>query len=174
MEISGGFPKPTLGASVACGGVCLTVEAATDDAFTVSASKQTLARSNLGEKRAGAAINLEPSLKLGDELGGHLVFGHVDAVVEVIDIKPQGELKLITVGLPPNDADLLCGGGSAALDGVSLTVVEVGDKTGKGWFSFTGVAHTLKTTTLGEVAVGGRLNLEFDMLARYVASRMKK
>ena len=171
MEIESSLPRPRIGASVACSGVCLTVEAAADGVFAVSASRQTLSHTNLGGKSVGSFLNLETSLRLGDELGGHLVFGHVDGVVEVLAIKPQGRAKLIRVSPPPENGHLLCGGGSVALEGISLTVAEVESA---GAFSFTGVPHTLESTSLGKMGVGTLLNLEFDMLARYVANSLAK
>ncbi len=163
--------RPREGDSVACSGVCLTVSALSREGFTVRISEQTMARSNLGEKREGDTLNLEPGLKLGDELGGHLLFGHADAVVAVAEIRDQGDAKLIRMGPPllaPSEIGaegLLAASGSVALDGVSLTVFTLEKD---GGFSFTGVPHTLQTTSLGAVRLGDRLNLEFDMLAKYV------
>ena len=157
-----------LGASVAHSGVCLTVIAKGPRHYKVQASGETLARTTLRKWQVGDRINLERSLKLGDELGGHLVFGHVDAVgtVRAID-KREGHWRF-EVGLPTDLAPLVAVKGSIAVDGVSLTVTEATADS----FAVTVIPHTLTHTTLGARQSGDAVNLEADMLARYVARRL--
>ena len=157
-----------LGASVAHSGVCLTLVAKDGDRHTVQASRETLERSALAGWREGTRINLERSLRLGDELGGHLVFGHVDAVGEVAAIEAGGGYRRVEVAVPPGLAPLLAVKGSVAVDGVSLTVNEAGPDR----FAVTVIPHTWERTTLGDRRVGDPVNLEADMLARYVARRL--
>ncbi len=154
-----------LGASVACAGVCLTVVEFKDDWFTVQASAETLARSTLGTWRVGTAINLERALRAGDELGGHLVAGHVDAVAEIVERRPEGDSTRFSFRIPEAYALSVASKGSVALDGVSLTVNEVqGNR-----FGVNIIPHTLTHTTFGTAKIGDRLNFEIDTLARYVA-----
>lgn len=154
-----------LGASVAHSGVCLTVVAAGEGRHTVQASPETLARTTLGSWREGTRVNLERSLRLGDELGGHLVFGHVDAVGEILAIEEGGDYRRVEIGLPPELAPLLAVKGSIAVDGISLTVNEAG----RDRFAVTIIPHTWAHTTLIDRRPGDPVNLEADMLARYVA-----
>lgn len=157
-----------LGASVAHDGVCLTVVAMGAGVHTVQASRETLARTTLGDWRLGRAVNLERSLRLGDELGGHLVFGHVDAVGEIAAIQPEGDCHRVEVAVPPVLAPMLAVKGSVAVDGISLTVNEAGPDR----FAVTIIPHTWLHTTLAGRRVGERVNLEADMLARYVARQL--
>ena len=154
-----------LGASIACSGVCLTVVAVEPGAFVVQASAETLARSTLGEWEEGSPINLERALRLGDELGGHLVSGHVDGVARVIDQRPEGESVRFTIEAPAALAPFIAPKGSVALDGISLTVNEVEG----GRFGVNIIPYTLSHTSLGEARPGQRMNLEIDPIARYVA-----
>ena len=156
-----------LGASVACSGVCLTVVETGAGWFAVDVSAETLACSTLGAWRAGAAVNLERALRLGEELGGHLVFGHVDGVAEVVEAKEEGESLRLAVRPPKDLLRLIAPKGSLALDGVSLTVNAVRDEPG-GVFELNLIPHTRRATTLGRCRAGTRVNLEIDMLARYV------
>ena len=159
-----------LGASIACSGVCLTVIAVAAGAFTVSASAETLACTTLGDWRVGQRVNLERALRVGDELGGHFVFGHVDAVATIRAITPEGESRRFVFEAPGPLARYLAPKGSVALDGVSLTVNEVeADR-----FGVNLIPHTLTATTFGEARPGDRVNLEIDMLARYVARLFEK
>jgi riboflavin synthase len=154
-----------LGASVACAGVCLTVIECKDDWFAVQASAETLARSNLGAWRVGTRINLERALRAGDELGGHLVAGHVDAVAEIVEKRAEGDSTRFGFRIPDAFALAVAAKGSVALDGVSLTVNEVqGNR-----FGVNIIPHTLTQTTFGTAQIGDRLNFEIDTLARYVA-----
>ena len=158
-----------LGASIACSGVCLTVVDKSDDWFAVDVSAETLSRTAAGLWKEGARLNLERSLRVGDELGGHFVTGHVDSVGDVVAVRPEGGSARITVSVPRALAPLIAAKGSVALDGVSLTVNEVGDSDdGTTRFSVNIIPHTAEYTTLGEIAAGGQLNVEADVLARYI------
>jgi riboflavin synthase len=152
------------GASIACSGACLTLVDKGAGWFAADVSGETLARTTLGEWRAGTPVNLERPLKLGDELGGHMVSGHVDGVAVVRERRAeQGSLRL-TVQAPPELAKFIASKGSVALDGVSLTVNEVAGAA----FGVNIIPHTAEVTTLGARQPGDRVNLEIDMLARYV------
>jgi riboflavin synthase len=159
-----------LGASIACSGVCLTVVATGPGWFRVQVSAETLACSTLGRWRIGSAVNLERSLRLGDELGGHLVLGHVDGVGHMIERRPEGDSIRLDFEAPDALASAIASKGSIAVDGVSLTVNEV---TGRR-FGVNIIPHTQAVTTLGGLAPGDPVNLEIDLLARYVARLMGK
>ncbi len=172
FSIACGYNAGTIaiGASIACAGVCLTVLETTDlgggrSAFGVEASAETLSKTTLGDWRKGSRVNLERSLKLGDELGGHLVSGHVDGVGRVEAIAPEGDSKRFEFTVPAELARFIAAKGSVALDGTSLTVNEVAANR----FGVNLISHTLKVTTWGRARVGDRVNVEIDMLARYVA-----
>jgi riboflavin synthase len=154
-----------IGASIACSGCCLTVVEKEADRFTVEASGETLDRTHLGDWQVGKRINLELSLKVGDELGGHLVYGHVDGVGTVVSTKPDGGSMRFVFEAPKELARFVATKGSVAVDGVSLTVNEVGGNC----FGVNLIPHTQAVTTLGQATAGQRVNLEVDMLARYVA-----
>lgn len=158
-------PDRTLGASVSVAGVCLTVTAATPHSFTVEAAFETLARTSLGALQVGSRVNLEPALRLGDALGGHLVSGHVDGLTRLRSRTPRGDAVLMWFDVPPELLPFVAVKGSACLDGVSLTINAVDP----GGFAVGLIPHTLAVTTLGERVVGDALNLEVDLLARYVA-----
>ena len=158
-----------IGASISHSGACLTVvERRANDAgmvHVVEAVPETLAKTNLGAWRAGSRINLERALRAGDELGGHLLAGHVDAVGVVGALTPDGGSTVITVEAPDTLMPLIAAKGSIAIDGVSLTVVAARETT----FSVALIPHTSLVTTLGTLKVGDMVNLEADLLARYVA-----
>jgi riboflavin synthase len=157
-----------IGASIACSGICLTVTAkgAGDDRwFAVSASAETSARTTISEWSAGRRVNLERPLRLGDELGGHIVAGHVDGIAQILAITPEGESRRMMIEAPDALSQYIAPKGSVALDGVSLTVNEVDGAR----FSINVIPHTLSVTTLGLAGPGTRLNFEADLLARYVA-----
>ncbi|HZK89747.1 MAG TPA: riboflavin synthase [Stellaceae bacterium] len=156
--------KIALGASIGCSGVCLTAVALEPGLFTVEVSDESLARSTLADWRAGTRINLEQAMRLGDEMGGHLVQGHVDGVARVTGRRPDGESVRFTFAAPTELAPYIAPKGSVALDGVSLTVNEV-DGAG---FGVNIIPHTLGHTTLGDARPGARMNLEIDLIARYV------
>jgi riboflavin synthase len=152
------------GASIACSGACLTLVDKGAGWFAADVSGETLARTTLGEWQPGTPVNLERPLKLGDELGGHMVSGHVDGVAVVRERRAeQGSLRL-TVQAPPELAKFIASKGSVALDGVSLTVNDVAGAA----FGVNIIPHTAEVTTLGARQPGDRVNLEIDMLARYV------
>ncbi len=154
-----------LGASIACSGVCLTVVERDADSFTVEASAETLSKTTLGAWREGGRINLERALKMGDELGGHIVSGHVDGVGALISKRPENASLRLTFRAPAALARFIAAKGSIAIDGVSLTVNEVAGDT----FGVNIIPHTAGATTLGALEAGDPVNLEIDMLARYVA-----
>ncbi|MCB9961482.1 MAG: riboflavin synthase [Hyphomonas sp.] len=172
FEVESGFPLEdiAMGASIMHSGVCLTVvdmgQGERGAWFAVEAVPETLAKTVLGDWQEGARVNLEQSLKLGDELGGHFVFGHVDGVGEIVSIAPEGQSRRITIRPPAALAKYFATKGSVAINGVSLTVaaaLENGD------FQVAIIPHTWEVTTLDELQPGSRVNLEIDMLARYVA-----
>ena len=156
----------SLGESVACDGACLTVTRFGDDAFTVDASAETLARTTLGDRRPGDPLHLERALRLGDRLGGHIVAGHVDATGAVAAKSRLGEALRLDVSVPPSLLRYLVEKGSVAIDGVSLTVNTVDDAAGT--FSVVLIPHTQGVVTLHQRAVGARVNLEVDVLGKYV------
>lgn len=153
-----------LGASIGCAGVCLTATALKPGEFTVDASAETLSCSTLGDWREGSRINLEQAMKLGDEMGGHLVLGHVDGVARLVDRRPDGDSVRFTIEAPADLAPFIASKGSVALDGVSLTVNEVAGLR----FGVNIIPHTLAYTTFGRAEPGARMNLEIDLIARYV------
>jgi riboflavin synthase len=175
LVIAAPFDPATIaiGASIACSGVCLTVVdrggTAGEAWFAVDLSAETVSRSVPGRWEAGRRLNLEPALKLGDELGGHIVTGHVDGVGEVLGICPEGDSRRIGIAIPEALAPYLAPKGSITVDGVSLTVNEVADQPdGTCHFSVNIIPHTAEVTTLGTLAKGDRVNLEIDVLARYL------
>lgn len=157
------------GDSIAVNGVCLTVTSLVDKLFTVDVSLETL-RCTWGLDQTGRSVNLEKAMRLSDRLGGHLVSGHVDATGEVIRFEPMGESFLLTIKAPESLLRYITHKGSITVNGVSLTVNQiVGDE-----LSVNVIPHTLKMTTLSELEPGMRVNLETDMLARYVAGLLNK
>lgn len=154
-----------IGASIACDGVCLTVVALGPGWFEVQVSAETVSKTNLGTWAAGRAVNLERALKVGDELGGHIVSGHVDGLARVTGLRPEGESLRVTFAAPPALAGFIAPKGSVCLNGTSLTVNEVEGAS----FGVNLIPHTRAVTTWGRVAVGDAVNLEIDTLARYVA-----
>src|SRR4051812_37456387 len=158
-----------LGASIACSGACLTVIDKGDDWFAVDVSGETISKTAADHWREGAGLNLERALRLGDELGGHIVTGHVDAVAEVIDTSADGDSVRIGLGVPKALAPMIAPKGSITLDGVSLTVNDVRDADdGSTHFAVNIIPHTAQHTTFGAIAVGQQLNVELDVLARYI------
>ncbi|MFO0807392.1 MAG: riboflavin synthase [Gemmataceae bacterium] len=158
-----------LGESVAVNGTCLTVVARDADSFAVEAGPETLLRTNLGRVEVGHRVNLERSLKFGDRLGGHMVQGHVDGVGTLVERLPQGEWQTLWFALPPKFAAQMVSKGSVAVDGVSLTLVDVlADR-----FSVALIPHTLAETTLGTIEIGAPVNIETDLIGKYVAKWME-
>lgn len=154
-----------IGASIACSGVCLTVVELGSDWFDVEISAETLDKTNVGAWVEGQKINLERALKVGDELGGHIVSGHVDGLAKIIEVRPEGDSVRYTFEAPRSLARFIAPKGSVALDGTSLTVNEVEDTR----FGVNIIPHTQEVTTWGASKVGDKVNLEIDTLARYVA-----
>jgi riboflavin synthase len=179
VRISSSYLPATIaiGASIACNGVCLTVVdkggEATGPWFDVDVSAETLSRTNAGAWQAGALLNLERALKVGDELGGHIVSGHVDAVGKITAITLDGDSKRFVFAAPRSIAGFIAPKGSIAIDGASLTVNEVRDQPDSVTFGVNIIPHTQKWTHFGSADVGDIVNLEIDTLARYVA-RLKE
>ena len=171
VEIACTYPRNSiaLGASISCSGICLTVTDTKADGsgsiFSVDAAAETLRVTTAGDWKPGARINLERALKMGDELGGHLVSGHVDGIATLTKREDLTDSARMTFRAPPALMRFIAPKGSVALDGVSLTVNEVAADT----FAVVIIPHTLKVTTLGELRTGARVNLEVDQMARYAA-----
>ncbi|MBI4060021.1 MAG: riboflavin synthase [Elusimicrobia bacterium] len=164
LTIRAQIRRPKLGASIAINGVCLTVVKTANGEHGFDVGPDTWDRTNLGALRAGQPVNVEPSLRAGQEIGGHFVSGHVDAAADVLSLEPWGEgFWRLRVALPAVLRGLVAVKGSIAVDGISLTVTAVGVK----HFEVMLVPHTLKNTTLGRRKAGERVNLEADPLARY-------
>ncbi len=166
-RIATGYNTSTidLGASIASDGVCLTVIELGSDWYDVQISAETVAKTNISEWSEGYRVNLERALRVGDELGGHIVSGHVDGVAKVVSIQDEGDSTRVQLRAPSDLAKFIAPKGSVALNGTSLTVNEVqGDV-----FGINFIPHTKTVTTWGDVSVGDRVNLEIDTLARYVA-----
>ena len=158
-----------LGASIACSGACLTVVDKGVGWFAVDVSGETVARTATDRWREGAKLNLERSLRLGDEVGGHIVTGHVDSVGQVVGICPEGDSKRVGISVPRELGPMIAAKGSVALDGVSMTVNDVRDAEDETThFSVNVIPHTAAHTTLGELTAGRQLNVEIDVLARYI------
>jgi riboflavin synthase len=169
IETSYDLDSVEMGASIACSGACLTVVDKGDDWFAVDVSAETLSKTASGHWIEGARVNLERSLRLGDEIGGHILAGHVDSVGEVVDVFAEGDSKRVEISVPRSLGSMIAAKGSVALDGVSMTINEVGDgDEGKTRFSVNVIPHTAKQTTLGELVRGRQLNVEVDVLARYI------
>jgi riboflavin synthase len=175
FEIRCGYVAASIaiGASIACDGACLTATrvdpSGSGSTFAVDVSNETLAKTTLDEWRPGRRLNLERALKAGDELGGHIVAGHVDGVGRIIDMRPDGQSRRFTIEVPPELAPYIASKGSVCLDGISLTVNEVKENS----FGINIIPHTLTHTTLGAKKPGDRVNLEVDVFARYVARLME-
>jgi riboflavin synthase len=155
----------SLGASIACSGACLTVVAVEPGAFAVQASVETLVCTTLGQWEVGTPVNLERSLRLGDELGGHLVLGHVDGLARIVERRAEAESVRFVFEVPEELARFIAPKGSVALDGVSLTVNEVAQNR----FGVNLIPHTLSCTNFGQAQPEQQMNLEIDLIARYVA-----
>ncbi|BDW88899.1 MAG: riboflavin synthase [Thalassospira sp.] len=162
--------KIVLGASIACNGACMTVIETGDDWFAIEASAESLSRTTLGDLVVGSKVNLEQATRVGDELGGHIVSGHVDGVATLTKRVPEGDSLRLTFEVPEAFAKYIASKGSVTLEGVSLTVNEVDGNT----FGINLIPHTQNETTLGSKQPGDRINFEIDMLARYVARMLGK
>lgn len=165
LAIASPAPPFATGESIAVDGACLTVTAADGGRFQVEATPETLRRTTLGDLGAGAAVNIERALCLGDRLGGHLVLGHVDAVSRIVARRPEGDSAFAELELPPALALFTVEKGSVAVDGVSLTIASLG----RDRFGVALIPETLRRTTLGSKVVGAAVNLEADILGKYVA-----
>ena len=171
LEIACDYAPETvdIGASIACSGVCLTVTATgaheRGGRFSADVSAETLSKTTVGARVVGDRLNLERSLKVGDELGGHIVSGHVDGVGEIVGLADDGESLRVTVEAPAELARFIAAKGSVAMDGASLTVNEVEVRR----LGVNLIPHTRTVTTFDDLAVGQKVNLEIDLLARYVA-----
>ena len=167
LTIATGFDTSVipLGASIACSGVCLTVVAVTLGEFSVQASAETIACTTIGSWQEGTAVNMERPLRVGDELGGHLVSGHVDGIARIVERRPEAESARFVFEAPEELAPFIASKGSVALDGVSLTVNEVSGAR----FGVNIIPHTLACTNFGTAVPGQQMNLEIDLIARYVA-----
>ncbi|SRR6266446_1031503 len=162
-----------IGASIACSGICLTVAdkgANSDRWFAVTASNETVSKTTIAKWKEGQPVNLERPLRLGDELGGHIVVGHVDGLAEIVGVATEGESKRLVFTAAKDLLRFIAPKGSVALDGVSLTVNELEGAR----FGVNIIPHTLKVTTFGAARKGTKVNLEVDLLARYVARLAKR
>lgn len=164
LETDFPLPDPVEGESIAVNGVCLTARDIRGRRFLADVSPESLERTNLGHKATGAEVNLERALRLSDRLGGHMVSGHVDAVTTVLARRAMGNFTLFDFAVPNGLGKYIIAKGSVALDGISLTVNQVEEK----HFRVSIIPHTLAITTLGELEVGDRVNLEVDLIGKYV------
>ena len=176
VTIACGFDMGTvdLGSSIACSGVCLTVVDKGEDWFAVDVSHETQSRTAPGQWDESARLNLERSLRVGDELGGHIVTGHVDAVATVVEAHADGGSTRLALSAPASIGKGIAAKGSIALDGVSLTVNSVEDAAEETRFTVNLIPHTLEATTLDGIAAGRQLNVEIDILARYLERMMAR
>ena len=158
-----------IGESIAVNGTCLTVVSRDESSFRFECGPETLQRTNLGQLKAGDRVNVERSLKIGDRLGGHLVTGHIDGLGQIAQRQKQGEFEMVSFSAPGQLLRQIVPKGSIAVDGISLTVVDVTDD----FFSVMLIPHTLANTTLGFKAVGDTVNLETDILGKYVERQMQ-
>lgn len=170
IETAYDMDEVEIGASIACSGPCLTVVEKGPGWFAVEASAETLDKTALGDWQVGTPVNLERAMRVGDELGGHIVSGHVDAVASIVDMTPEGDSIRFTFDVPGEMAKYIAPKGSVSLDGVSLTVNEV-DGTR---FGVNIISHTQAVTTFGSRKAGDRINMEIDTIARYVARLLGK
>jgi riboflavin synthase len=172
IAVQPSFPLAStdIGASIACSGCCLTVISKTNDAFIVDVSAETLSKTNLSSWNVGTKINLETSLKMGDELGGHIVTGHVDGLATLKSMTPENGSHRLQFEIPHEFQNMIAPKGSITLNGVSLTVNEVNDNQ----FGVNIIPHTWNVTNLGALNIGDQCHFEIDILARYVARHLGK
>tara|TARA_R110001592_G_scaffold79054_1_gene236707 strand:- start:37834 stop:38427 length:594 start_codon:yes stop_codon:yes gene_type:complete len=170
VEVSHDVTSVQMGASVCCSGCCLTVVGKSKSSLFFDVSAETLRNTIIGSWGVMTRINLEPSLKMGDEMGGHIVSGHVDTVSHIMAITPEGDSRQIRIAIPQGYAGLIASKGSITIDGVSLTVNAVTNE----YFDVNIIAHTWDNTTLGDRKAGDDINIEIDMLARYVARMLEQ
>lgn len=158
-----------LGASIACSGVCLTAVSFNGDTFAVDASGETLGVTTLKSWQPGTQVNLERSLKLGDEMGGHIVTGHVDTMGEIVTLRQVGDSWFVQIAVPADYGVYIAKKGSIAVNGVSLTVNEVADQAGSTIFDLNIIPHTWDVTAFNTAMIGDAVNIEVDLMARYMA-----
>lgn len=164
IEADFDLTDPQEGESVACNGVCLTARKISQRRFLVDVSPESLSRTNLGDLASGSTLNLERALRLSDRLGGHLVSGHVDATAPVLSRKPEGDFVRFSFAVPPGLGRYIIEKGSISIDGISLTVNHCDDRT----FSVSIIPHSLEVTTLGSLHQGNKVNIEVDLIGKYV------
>jgi len=169
LESDFNLTDPEEGESIAVNGVCLTAKDIGMRRFTVDVSPESLARTNLGKLTVGSKVNLERALRLSDRLGGHMVSGHVDAVSKILERKPVGDFVQFTFAVPTGLAKYIIEKGSVAIDGTSLTVNSCDDKT----FSIVVIPHTLEVTLLGTLREGDLVNIEVDLIGKYVEKMLQ-
>ena len=169
LESDFDLTEPEEGESIAVNGVCLTAKSISTDRFTVDVSPESLARTNLGKLSVGSKVNLERALRLSDRLGGHMVSGHVDAVSSILQRRPEGNFVQFTFGVPPGLGKYIIKKGSIAIDGTSLTVNSCNDTT----FSIVVIPHTLEITLLGTLREGDPVNIEVDLIGKYVEKMLQ-
>jgi len=174
LTVQCGYDMATvaIGASIACSGACLTVVDKGADWFAVDVSAETVSRTASGLWQEGSRLNLERALRMGDELGGHIVTGHVDGVAEVLGVCAEGDSHRVGMRIPAELARFIAPKGSITLDGVSLTVNDVREDGGETHCAVNIIPHTAQATTFGDVATGRQLNVEIDVLARYLDRMM--
>ncbi len=170
FETSYDMSKVDIGGSIACNGGCMTVIEKGENWFAITASEESLSKTTMRQWQEGTPVNFERACRVGDELGGHIVSGHVDGVCEVVSITEEGESHRFQFRSPENLKNFIAPKGSVTLNGVSLTVNEVEDDL----FGINIIPHTMSVTTFGSTKVGDLINLEIDMLARYVARLLEK
>jgi riboflavin synthase len=171
FRIASDYETLSDGESIAVNGACLTVREHDDGWFSVAAVTTTLGRTTIGEWRAGRRVNLERALRVGDRLGGHFVQGHVDGVADVMDVRTRGDARLVDLALPAGLAELTVQHGSVTVDGVSLTVNAL---PAPGVLQLSLIEYTLRHTTLADLFAGDRVNIEADMLGKYVQRLLKE
>ncbi len=164
IETDMNMSEVQMGASICCSGCCLTVVDKTDSSFFVDVSNETLSKTNLGAWEVMTCVNLEPSLKVGDEMGGHFVSGHIDSCAQILSIEQDAGSRRIKVSIPEGMSQYIPAKGSITIDGISLTVNKVCDTS----FNVNIIPHTWDNTTLSDRNIGDDVNIEIDMLARYV------
>jgi riboflavin synthase len=164
LETDFDLTDPEEGESIACNGVCLTAKNISGHRFEVDVSPESLSRTNLGDKATGASLNLERALRLSDRLGGHMVSGHVDGVSKVLSRTPTGDFVLFTFSIPKDHEKYIIEKGSITIDGISLTVNHCDPST----FSVSIIPHTLQVTSLGSLNSGSEVNIEVDLIGKYV------
>lgn len=165
------FSDVSIGDSIAVNGVCLTVTEMVNDTFTATLVPETMRLTNLGHLEVGSKVNLERSLPINGRIGGHYVQGHVDACGEIIDLQQEGEQALLVkIGIPPQLAKYFVNKGYVAIDGMSITIIEATPS----WFSVTFIPHTQAVTVVNEYKIGSRVNLEVDILGKYVEKLLQE